>query len=44
MLNSDTNEKKLMKKLPYKKHIKEFGDKWDFIEQYWAENYKAFEN
>lgn len=41
--NSDTDEKKLIKKLPYQKHIKEFGDKWDFIKNYWATNFKTFE-
>ncbi|MCU0421437.1 MAG: hypothetical protein MUC81_01405 [Bacteroidia bacterium] len=41
--NSDTADKKLIKKLPYKKHIKEFGDKWDFIEKYWTKNYNTFE-
>ena len=43
VVNSDTDEKKLIKKLPYQKHIKEFGDKWEFIENYWTKNYKAFE-
>ena len=41
--NSDTDEKVLIKKLPYQKHIKEFGDKWEFIENYWTRNYKTFE-
>lgn len=41
--NLDSEEKTLLKKLPYKKYIKEFGDKWDFIENYWTKNYKTFE-
>ncbi len=41
--NSDTDERTLIKKLPYQKHIKEFGDKWDFIENYWTKNHKTFE-
>ncbi len=41
--NSDTDEKILIKKLPYQKHIKEFGDKWEFIENYWTRNCKTFE-
>lgn len=41
--NSDKREKTLTKKLPYQKHIKEFGDKWKFIENYWTRNYKTFE-
>ncbi|UUV20668.1 hypothetical protein [Paenimyroides aestuarii] len=41
--NLDTDDKKLIKKLSYQKHIKEFGDKWDFIEKYWTKNYKTFE-
>ena len=43
VINSDTDEKTLIKKLPYQKHIKEFGDKWDFIKNYWTRNYKTFE-
>jgi hypothetical protein len=41
--NLGNEEKVLIKKLPYQKHIKEFGDKWEFIENYWANNYKTFE-
>lgn len=41
--NLITGDKKLIKKLPYQKYIKEFGDKWDFIEKYWIKNYKTFE-
>ncbi len=41
--NSDTDEKKLFKQLPYQKHIKEFRDKWTFIENYWTRSYKTFE-
>lgn len=43
MSDSDTDEKKLIKKLPYQKHIKEYGDKWGFIKNYWTRNYKTFE-
>jgi hypothetical protein len=39
----DTSEIDLVKKLPYQKHIKEFGDKWDFIKNYWKRHYKKFE-
>lgn len=41
--NSGTDEKILIKKLPYQKHIKEFGNKWEFIENYWTSNYNTFE-
>ncbi|HEX7845434.1 MAG TPA: hypothetical protein VF476_06485 [Chitinophagaceae bacterium] len=29
----------LIEKLPYLKHIPNFGDKWDFIKKYWEKNY-----
>ncbi len=41
--NSDTDQKELIKKLPYQKYIKEFGDKWSFIKSYWTKNYMTFE-
>jgi len=41
--NSDRDEKVLIKKLPYQKHIKEFGGEWGFIENHWRSNYKTFE-
>jgi hypothetical protein len=44
VLNSDTDEKVLIKKLPYQKYIKEFSEKWDFIKIYWTTNYNAFES
>jgi hypothetical protein len=34
--------KKLVEKLPYLKYIPEFGDKWDFINNYWKKNYRKF--
>lgn len=42
---SDNNEEKskLLKKLPYLKFIPDFGDKWNFIEEYWNRNYKKFD-
>jgi len=33
----------LIKTLPYKKYILKFGDKWDFIKNYWETNYQNFE-
>ncbi|WP_143106367.1 hypothetical protein [Pustulibacterium marinum] len=44
VLNSDMYAKKLIKELSYQKHIKEFGNKWDFVANYWTKNYKMFEN
>jgi hypothetical protein len=41
--NNDDNEK-LILKLPYKKNVPEFGDKWDFIKRYWEKNYFKFIN
>jgi hypothetical protein len=41
--NSFNDEKKLIKKLPYQKYIKQFDEKWDFIVNYWTNNYKIFE-
>jgi len=41
--NSDTYEKKLLKKLPYLKNIPEFEAKWSFIDKYWAQNFKTFD-
>jgi hypothetical protein len=40
---SDTDEKKLIAKLPYRKHIKKDSNKWSFIKKYWTRNYKTFE-
>jgi hypothetical protein len=37
------NNNILKEKLPYSKNIKEFGDKWDFIESYWEKNYSQFQ-
>lgn len=39
--NNDDNEK-IISKLPYKKNIPEFSDKWDFIKRYWERNYSKF--
>lgn len=41
--NSETDDKILVKKLPYRKYIPEFSDKWDFIEKYWKQNLKTFD-
>lgn len=41
LVNNEEN-KKLIKKLPYKKNIPKFGDKWNFIEKYWNNNYGEF--
>jgi hypothetical protein len=37
------NKRKLIKSIPYLKHIPKFEEKWDFIERYWKQNYKEFE-
>ncbi|MBU1009703.1 MAG: hypothetical protein KKD74_06170 [Bacteroidetes bacterium] len=34
--------KKQIEELPYLKNIPDFGDKWDYIEKYWNENYEKF--
>ncbi|MBA0883120.1 hypothetical protein [Flavobacterium undicola] len=41
LANSEEN-KMLIKKLPYIKNIPKFGDKWNFIEKYWNNNYEKF--
>lgn len=41
--NSETDEMKLINKLPYQKNIKKFGEKWSFIKKYWVKNFKTFE-
>jgi hypothetical protein len=41
--NPDNEEKTLIEKLPYKKNIPKFDDKWNFIERYWTKNYSLFE-
>jgi hypothetical protein len=41
--DADNDERILVEKLPYQKHIKVFDDKWEFIENYWKRNNKTFE-
>jgi hypothetical protein len=40
---TEEDQKKLIKTLPYLKHISEFSDKWDFTETYWKQHYRKFE-
>ena len=43
-ITNPNNEKKtIIEKLPYKKNIPKFDDKWNFIETYWTKNYSIFE-
>lgn len=42
VLGNNEENKKLIKKHPYEKIVPENGDKWDFIEKYWNNNYKKF--
>ncbi|MBS3921999.1 MAG: hypothetical protein KGZ37_02475 [Nitrosarchaeum sp.] len=41
--DNDEINKKLIENLPYQKPIKNFEDKWDFIDTYWNKNYGQFE-
>lgn len=43
IIDSQKDEKKLIKSLPYLKHIYKHVDKWDFIKRYWKQNFKTFE-
>jgi hypothetical protein len=43
IIDSKKYEKKLIKSLPYLKHIPKNDDKWDFIEKYWKKNIKVFD-
>lgn len=43
VVDSEKNERTLMKSLPYVKHIPPNTSKWDFIETYWKQNIKNFE-
>jgi hypothetical protein len=42
VLGNNEENKKTIKNLPYIKNISENGDKWDFIEKYWNNNYGKF--
>lgn len=44
VIDNNSDNEKLFEKLPYKKNVPEFGDKWDFIQQYWQKNYSKFLN
>lgn len=44
VINNDTHNRKLIDELPYEKHITEFENKWDFIENYWNKNYLKFKS
>jgi len=43
VVDNDSEKKTLVEKLSYLKHIPAFGNKWEFIEQYWNQNYEKFE-
>ncbi len=43
ILDNDEEKEELIQKIPYSKGVEEYGDKWDFIENYWSNNYKRFE-
>lgn len=43
ILKNIENNQTLIESLPYTKHIPEFGDKWEFIEKYWNNNFQKFE-
>lgn len=43
VIDNDDNKKILVEKLPYLKHVPDFGDKWTFIEKYWNKNYKKYD-
>jgi hypothetical protein len=43
VIDNDESKKIKVEKLPYLKHIPDFGDKWTFIEKYWNKNYKKYE-
>lgn len=43
VLENNEENKKLIKKLPYIKNIPKFDDKWNFIEEYWNNNYEKFD-
>ncbi len=38
-----TGVKTIIQKLPYQKHINDFGDEAGFINHYWTKNFKTFE-
>jgi len=38
----NSNEEILIKKLPYKKYINKYNDKFTFIKKYWSENCKTY--
>ncbi len=41
--NDDKRNKVEIETLPFLQYIPNFGDKWDFLNKYWNENYKKFE-
>lgn len=43
VINNDEGKGKLVEKLPYLTNIPRFGDKWDFIKNYWNKNYQKFD-
>ena len=42
--NPATETKLLIRKLPYSKYIPTFGDKWNFIANYWQKNWQTFKS
>ena len=43
IINSNTDEKVLIKQMPYLKYITRFSDKHSFIKKYWKQNFNAFD-
>jgi hypothetical protein len=43
VVDNDESKKIIVEKLPYLKHIPDFGDKWTFIEKYWNKNYSKYD-
>lgn len=43
IIDDDSTNSELIEKLPYLEYIPYFGYKWDFIENYWNENYPKFD-
>ena len=41
--NNNEEKGKLIVKLPYNEGIEKWGDKWDFIKNYWNKNYQKFD-
>ena len=44
IIDNNSDNEKIFEKLPYKKNVPMFGDKWNFIKKYWQKNYSKFIN